>query len=400
MSKMFKTRDRSLSSIEEIENQISDLMSRKKEEVEKELEEKIRIEREEAQKKMESVEKEFKEEKESITKYRVMIAEFEKNKTDLKDQIREHLNMAVQLQTEIDTMTGRTLKELRIVNELSHKLEQLNQEVEEKTYLLKKDLKEKSGVAGKISEQERSSIESADFEQDLKKLNKVKELLETMDVDPNGRSKAKEELEGVVKVYEEGAFLEPNSEMVREGSIQGEKEKTEILEEKGAEKDDFEILRKYRMAELINDTDEVCYYENKGKIILDSESIVSALCRHLEEVKKLYIKLSQVESVKDQYYVKREITRYQEVLQKIFLESLKMLQKESCKLPEYTSDILNMDVLKEILGKLTVEKWTDQEKFTSFDEYAKKVKKDYYERLSSPNGYLRSVLQGLGIRHN
>jgi hypothetical protein len=74
-----------------------------------------------------------------------------------------------------------------------------------------------------------------------------------------------------------------------------------------------------------------------------------------------------------------------------------MCEKENCSFPEYTLDILNMDVLKDILEKVSMENWSNQEDFHSFDEFAKKIKNTYYERITPWAAYLKSLTEELGI---
>jgi len=132
-------------------------------------------------------------------------------------------------------------------------------------------------------------------------------------------------------------------------------------------------------------------------MILDGESFVSNLNRDLDEAKKLFTRLTQAESPKDQFFIKQEIIRYQKSLRKIILGSVRLCEKETCSLPKYTLDILNMDVLKDILEKVSMENWSSQDDFHSFDELTKKIKNAYYERITPWAAYLKSVIEELGI---
>ncbi len=160
--------------------------------------------------------------------------------------------------------------------------------------------------------------------------------------------------------------------------------------------DALEILEKYKKAEPEEEAD-VVYYENDDKKILDSECIVSAVCNRLEEAEKLYKKLAKTESPIDQFFVKQEIIRSQEALRGVILAGTRMLEKESCTLPKYTIGIVNMDVLKEILEKLSMQNWSKKTDFNLFNEYAEKLKKDYYARISSLVNYLKSLIDELGL---
>ena len=160
--------------------------------------------------------------------------------------------------------------------------------------------------------------------------------------------------------------------------------------------DALEILEKYKKTEPEEEA-EVVYYENDDKKILDSECIVSALVSRLEEAEKLYKKLDKTESPIDQFFVKQEIIRSQEALRGVILAGTRMLEKESSTLPEYTIGVLNIDVLKEILEKLSMQNWSKKTDFSLFNEYAAKLKKDYYARISSLVDYLKSLIEELGL---
>jgi hypothetical protein len=56
-----------------------------------------------------------------------------------------------------------------------------------------------------------------------------------------------------------------------------------------------------------------------------------------------------------------------------------------------------MDVLKDILEKVSMESWSSQDDFHSFDEFTKKIKNAYYERITPWAAYLKSVIEELGI---
>jgi hypothetical protein len=158
----------------------------------------------------------------------------------------------------------------------------------------------------------------------------------------------------------------------------------------------LEILEKYKKTEPEEEA-EVVYYENGDKKILDSECLVSAVISSLEEADKLYKKLTKTESPIDQFFVKQEIIRSQEALRGVILAGIRMLEKESCTLPEYTIGVMNMDVLKEILEKLSMQNWSKKTDFSLFNDYAAKLKKDYYARISSLVSYLKSLIDELGL---
>jgi len=400
--------------IEDVENQLEKIFKKKKQEIEEELEGKIQQERKEAEKKIHQIEKELEDEKEALVKYRTTLAEFENNKAGTKNQIKEHIEKAVQSLAEIDTLTAQTLEELKKVSELNQKLEELHHAAEEKTTILKKDLEEKFGIVPEGLETK--ELENVDLKQELAKLKKIKELLgpaETPEPEMKRtieKRKAEEDIEEseVIKEDElhvekpkmneaaESSLSEENEAKDKEPSAKGESEKS-ILKGETDFQEAFETLAKFRKSERAKNDGEVSYFQNKEKMILDGESFVSNLNRDLDEAKKLFTRLTQTESPKDQFFIKQEIIRYQKSLRKIILGSVRLCEKETCSLPKYTLDILNMDVLKDILEKVSMEDWINQDDFHSFDEFAKRIKDAYYERITPWAAYLKSVIEELGI---
>ncbi len=161
---------------------------------------------------------------------------------------------------------------------------------------------------------------------------------------------------------------------------------------------DFDnLLEKCKKFEPPDDADGVIYYQHNEKMILDSEYIISAMSKHLDEGKRLYIKLAQLESPKDQFFAKQEVIRHQEALREKILISVRMLEKEGCTLPQFTEEIVNFDFLKRILERLSMENWSNQDDFTFFDEHATKVKSEFYERITPKIEYTKSIVSELGL---
>ena len=399
--------------IEEVENQLERIFNKKKEEIEEELEGKIKQEKEEAEEKISQIEKELEEEKKALINYRTAIVEFENNKADTKSQIKEHLDKAMQSLSEIDTLTAQTLEELKKVNELNQKLEQFHHAAEEKASILKKDLEERFGIVAEGLETK--ELEDVDLKQELVKLRKIKELLgPTEATEPVTRSTTETKEQAETEESEDNKEDEPGVEKSKMNesaelplSEENEAKEKELLADKESEKSSlrgetnfeeaFETLARFRKSERARNDGEVSYFQNKDKMILDGESFVSNLNKDLDEAKKLFMKLTQAESPKDQFFIKQEIIRYQKSLRKIILGSVRLCEKDTCSFPKYTSDILNMDVLKDILEKVSMENWSSQDDFHSFDEFAKKIKAAYYTRITPWAAYLKSVIEELGI---
>ena len=400
--------------IEDVENQLEKIFNKKKQEIEEELEGKIQQERKEAEKKVHQIEKELEDEKEALVNYRTTLAEFENNKADTKSQIKEHIDKAVQSLTEIETLTAQTLEELKKVGELNQKLEEFYHATEEKTAILKKDLEEKFGIVAEDLEEK--ELEDVDLKRELAKLKKIKELLgpketpEPVTRRTTEKGKTEEEIEESEVSKEDELHVEkPKMNEVTEPSLSEENEakdkeplakgesENSLLKGETNFQEASETLAEFRKSERAKNDGEVSYFQNKDKMILDGESFVSNLNKDLDEAKKLFIKLTQAESSKDQFFIKQEIIRYQKSLRKIILGNVRLCEKETCSLPKYTLDILNMDVLKDILEKVSMENWNNQDDFYSFEEFAKKIKDAYYERITPWAAYSKSVIEELGI---
>ena len=439
----------SSSIIEEIEAQLKDVLSKKKEQVEQDLEDKIRADQEEAQKRISEIESELQGNKEALENYKNVLTQFENDKEGVKNEIRDHLDKAIQLQTDIEKMTGLTLQELKTVSELTKKLEGINHEASTKVNALKNELEEKYGIIAQVPESNGHDEVDFDLENELAKLQKIKELLGSTDVvikgvDEDVETEGKEEELAEAAAEEEKpteeaaeaedkASEEMKEEAAEENEATAEAEAPEATEEEAPEKaeaevegeaketDDegkakkeaetkdadadattetkadesfktaFEALDTYRKSETVEGNGYMVFYENKGKIVLDGESFVAYLNNNLEEVKKLYNTLQETESPKDQFFTKQEILKKQDVLRKYMLSFIGKGELEVSNMPQFTEDILNMDVLKNILEKVSMENWSNHDDFTSFDTLTNDLKESFYAKITPPDKYLNSI---------
>ncbi|MDH5745252.1 MAG: hypothetical protein OEZ52_17045 [Candidatus Aminicenantes bacterium] len=423
MAKKDDTPEKPSTILDEIEQQLEHALAKKKEDVEKELEERIRKEKEEAQKKIQDIDKEIAKEKKTLIDFKTLLAEFETNKRDLKKQIKEHIEKAIRFQTEIESLTGQTLEELKKVSELNQKLEELQHDTGEKVSALKKDLEEKFGIVAEVPGDEEAEETEINLDRELAKLKKIKELLdnsgaveelvtEEMPEEPIEQEVVEEPVEEKPEEEavpeEEEKKEEPEIEVLEPGGpppAEGPEEVTEEPEEPEAapEQDEisfqvaFDKLEQYRKGSTNENDAEISYFENNEKIVLDGEYIISTLNNHFEEAKKLYIKLSQTESPKDQFFIKQEIIKHQEALRKVMLRSIRLCEQENCSLPEYTVEILSLDVLKNVLEKVSMQNWSNQDDFSSFDNFSKELKDSFYSKITPPAAYLQSIMKELDI---
>lgn len=392
----------SASIIEEIEQQLEEILKKKKDDIEQDLEDRINKEKEEAEIRKDQLNKEIEAEKEALISHQGILTEIEDEKERIKEKIKEHLEKAVSFQSEIEEKTGQTLEELNRVGELNQEIDEINKKADERIGELKKDLEEKYGIVPQLPELTGDDDASLEINYELNKLQKIKELLEESQGDK------KEEKEDIEKKEEDK--LEP--EIIQFESDQME-EKSEKIEEKekpeeqdvagdqeissSEESELHKVLSKYRKPEGEEEAGEVSYFENEGNISLDVEYIMASIKNRINEAKKLYIKIAQNESPKEQFFIKQEIIQHQEIIRKLMLSTIRMYEKNNGFLPEYTKDIINIDTVKTILEEVSMKNWSNQDDFNSFDEFAKELMDKYFERITPPDKYLEAIMQELKI---
>ena len=390
----------SIGAIEEIESKMENLWLKRKEEIERDLEARIRSEKEEAGRKIEAIERELEKGRAVLQDYRMVVGEFENERATLQQQIKEHFEKAVEYQTEIEKMAGETMEELRLVNDLNKKLETLHQSAEEKVNGFRKELEERFGIVAQLPPSREEQELKVDLEHELRKLRKIKELLEGENTiaEPIGveATEAREvKVTPVPPVAEvvERSIAEEAGERAAEETPAEEKS---LDEEKGNFQSLFEVLEGYRKIEARNGNGEISFFQKEDKTILDGEYMVASIDESLEEAKRLYLKLAQTESPKEQFFIKQEIINHQEILRKYILRNLKMCEREGAIMPQFTEQILNLDILKEILEKLSMENWSNPADFNSFRSQIEALKDAYYAKITPPVYYLRSLIKELG----
>lgn len=408
--------------IEEIESKLEQVLSKRREEIERELEERIRAERAEAEKKIEAIQREIDKGRSILDDYRNVVSEYEAERNAVQSQIKEHFDKAVGYQTEIEKMAGLTLEELRQVSEFTRKLDSLHQAAEEKVNGFRKDIEERFGIVAQLPESPEVKELKVDLEQELTKLRKIKELLEAepaapADVaapttiaepvppaEPSGPAAEAEAPDAPFNIPEINQVMEQTlAQEGREAGEPAEPAEAEAIPEEpawGDEKENFqalfEVLERYRKVESRNGNGEISFFTKDDKVILDGEHMIASIDESLEEAKRLYAKLSQTESPKEQFFIKQEIINFQEVLRKYILRNVKLCEKEGAVLPQFTADILNLDLLKDILEKLSMENWSNPAEFNGFRATVESLKDAYYAKITPPVFYLKSLIRELG----
>jgi len=179
--------------LEEIENELEEIINRKKEEIEKDLEKRIQQEKDKAKKKIDQIEKDLEVKKDELINYRTAFAEFENNKADIRSQKKAHLEKTIQCLRKIETLTAQGLEELRKMSELDQKLDEITHTVREKAETFKRKLEEKFGVVAE--EMETQENEEIYLEQEREKLRKIRELLASTNTSNLRRAQTREKME-------------------------------------------------------------------------------------------------------------------------------------------------------------------------------------------------------------
>ncbi|MBM3312684.1 MAG: hypothetical protein FJY80_14395 [Candidatus Aminicenantes bacterium] len=422
--------------IREIESNLEKALMKRREEIERELEDKIRREREEYERRLRKVEEDFARERDTVQEYRTAVAEFEAARDTLQAEIRNHLDRSMGFQKEIERLTAQTLEELKVVAEKNCRLTEVRDQAQEKVSALRTKLRETYGIVTEEPLTRGDGDIVVNLEQELAKLKRIKELLETeagaeveeLPAEPEPALQVPEEPElepepepepapipepVVVEEQPRSEFPMPEINKFIEEFVKQEREakaEPEFIareaakpreEERKAVFDDlnfqavFETLEKFRKSEATDYEGEISYFVNRDRTILDGESLIRAVGHMLEEARKLYEKLGQTESPKDQFFIKQELINHQEILRKIILRAVKLCEREGHTLPGYTEEILNLGVLKDILEKLNLDNWSNTDDFRSFEGLAGRLKDTFYKRITPPARYLRSIVQEL-----
>lgn len=408
----------SSSIIEEIEDQLDQILSKKKKEIESELEAKIEGDRRDAKDKMEKLEQELSGERDSLRSYRSALSEFDREKNEIKAQIQAHLVKAAEHQPQIEDLAAKTIGELKKVMELNEKLEELNIKAVSRVESMKVELKEKVGISPApdstpsppAETKEHKEIQS-NLDSELEKLKRIKELLgkdsvvrkELKEIETNSLPEAVEiptndRLQDKIVEKQVEERLEKDVTPAKEEEPEPEWEKETVVMSADITAVDMDrTLEKFRKSIEGEKGIKLSYFENNDKMILDGQDIFKAIDKDVEEVQKLYDKLSKTQSPKEQFFTKQEIIWHQETLREFILTTIKVCEKEHVVLPQSTVEVLNMDVLKKILDKVSQENWSNKDYFSSFFQFASELKEAYLEKTTPKTKHSKSLIDELEI---
>ncbi len=403
--------------LEEVEKRLSEVFQQRKEEIERELEEKIRREKEEAEKKLRLIEQELEKGRELLTDYHQVLADFETERNRLQEEIKERFGRVVKHQSEIEKLASLTLEEIKKVEALNRELETLEKRSGEKISFIRQQIEEKYGIVTTIPEMPAEAELKIDLEQELERLKKIQELLSTEVARMNGVSGQTAEAAPCAEVSPEveparpleavGAEItaapaepsetESNSNFFSEPTVSEERPQVEPGAEAVFEtfREVYERLEGFRRAHT-EGNGEIPYFEKDGRMVIDAENLITAMNEALEASNKLYQKLAQTDSPKDHFFIKQEIINQQELLRKQLLRITKLCDKEGFTLPRFTESILNVNLLRDLLERLSIENWSDETDFQSVTEFIENLKENFYRLITPPVVYLKAILEELG----
>lgn len=504
--------DESAVIIDEIESNLANVLSKKRQGVEREFQERVRKEKEESDRRISQLEEEFSHDKGLLAQFRGTISEYDRARQEIRDEVQSRLEKAVKYQKEIERLTGLTMEELNKVDALSGKLAELRRASEERAAELQARIRQRfgliiaegksGGIAGtpppaappapvqdaappraaspepqhaeesrppvsaepqparaveppplnvperpaseRMSTEERIAAfrspeppsEMPDLELELRKLKRIKQLLENegkFDTEPAKNSALRDpslgrhlnpelpplpeepaplsaapttipEPAGDMKMPEINQIIEAFTKRPPEPvPLQPEPAAPPKIEDRPAPKNGlsfqavFEMLEQFRKTESLDDSNEISYFQKSGRTILDGESILRSMGQISENAKKISGRLAQAESAKDQFFLKQELVNQQEILRKIVLRGVRMCENESAVLPAFTADAMNVPVLRTMLDHLTQGNWSNVDNLAAFDAQLAKLKETFYRMITPPAHYLRSILDELNV---
>lgn len=327
--------------IEELERILNDSLTKKKSLIDSELDEFIKQKREETKTRFESVKEETDKVKADLGSIRAPILEFEHEKAKFTEEINHHIEQANQYQSKIEELTRLRKEELEKAMEKDLQMREYERSIIEKVNELKNELSERYRHMREaiLSKKEEAKVEEA-------KVIPEKELWEPS----------------------------PSPEEVATG---------ENLLESYKKKDES----------LGDGTINFIYFQLKDRVIMDGESLLKGINSGVEQVKELYRKLEETGSSKDKYFTKQSIINIQAMLRKIVAKSVSMCKFKYGSLPKYTSDVLNISLLEEMMEMLNTQNWTEKHNFEKFSAFFDEINQAFQSKITPKEPYLKSVLE-------
>ncbi|MHB8094401.1 MAG: hypothetical protein ACYDH0_05605 [Candidatus Aminicenantales bacterium] len=380
---------------ERLEHRMLEAIAEKKSDIEKSLSERIAQEQENARKRIEALEQEFEKDRNALDRHNSFVASLNEARTEIETRILGHIDKARHCGNMIRNMVGLAGDECRKAEDLFQEVEGLRRKSKDEADLFQTYLRDRYGIDAPVLNTFATEGIRAEIEIEKRKLEGFRELLSGAEAGT---------MPGEPAPVEDALPAETESLPSVEIPADHEPEEADFLEIPSApieETDsaaDPDSLRQYGRDETISQCGAVRIFQKDRKKIIDGESILSQISASLAEAGKLQDKLSQTESPKEQFFVKREILDQQEFLRKFFLCAVKLCEKESFELPRYTSEVLNVQTFKDILGLLNMANWSDAGDLDAFQERVNVLKASFQARIATDGDYHRSLLEQLEAR--
>ena len=405
---------------EGIESQLDRSLSVQRDTIEKELVERVAREKEEAQKRIDAAEREIAESRRVLESHKAALAELKTAKEQLQAKIKGHMERASSCQQMMEKMSGQAYEEYEQVSHLGLELDGIRQRADQETTLLRKHIEDKYGLKADLQTVLEPSETLAEVRQQMLKMKKVRELLESAPDAAAAETPAEaplaapaereaerpaeppaerpvlrghpqisliETLEPAADVADaEGAAQEPDASSDYDYAEAAEAEEVRMLTER---------LAQYRRSEPVFNGTEFAYFQKGKRMVLDGESFIGTLAKVSDVAKGLHINLGQKEMSKDLFLIKQEILNQQEVLRKTFLRVVRFCEKEDGTLPKGVAEVLTVRTMKDILERLTFGNWSNPADFNAFLDHVAFLRAALKKDVGFSRDYLRSVLDQL-----
>lgn len=365
----------SVSDLRDVESELERELARRREEVERTLASRIESEKEAARLRLEEIGREFDRERAALQEFRTQVSAAENEREELARRMREHFDLALGHQAEIDRLTKLTVEEIKQVNEIQQRMEDLRREASERAGLLKRNLREKYGIETDVPAAVAPGPLPVDLDVELEKLRRIKEVL----------------------AREISSTAPAPGEDVPVPDIQDLVAGSEPAEARPAAAEDApaDPLEACRRVEPANGYGEIHFFQKGARIVLDVERLLEAAESARDETRRLTRSLEQAESPKDQFFIKQDIINGQEALRKLVLRAAKMCERRTCSLPAVTADVIGLRALKDLLERLSLENWSNPADFADFEKTLEGLRGSFAARATPPDAYRRAILAEL-----
>ncbi len=166
-----------VSAIADIEKRMEELYTAQKNQVEQGLLEKITREKEEARKKIEAARREFETVRGILEKHRAVMAELESARESLQTRIREHVDRALNHQSQMEKAAAVSIEELQAIEELNRELDGVRRRAAEQSASLRDQLEGHAAIAPELPGFPEGPAAEVDWSRELLKMKKVQAIL-------------------------------------------------------------------------------------------------------------------------------------------------------------------------------------------------------------------------------